>query len=287
MKQQQPSPRGFTLAADDYALTRGVSRAILTLLEEGRISATGAMTNRPFWREGAKALTTFSGKADLGVHVTLTCGAPLTRMARLAPGGELPKLPPLLARCLAGTLPKAEIAAELNAQLDAFEQAMGHPPDYVDGHQHIHAMPGIRAVLADVLASRYPGQKPYIRNAADGARAILARGVEARKALLVSALTTPFAAGMRARGFTLNDSFSGYSAFDAKRDYAGDFARYLIAPGKKPLIMCHPGFADAELAALDPATMSREVEFAFFRSPQFTEICAEAGMVPMRFPRGF
>jgi chitin disaccharide deacetylase len=279
------SPRGFILAADDYAITRGVSRAILTLLEEGRITATGAMTNRPFWREGAKDLAAFTGRADLGLHLTLTCGAPLTAMPSLAPGGALPKLAPLLARCITGRLPRAEIAAEITAQLDAFEQAMGTMPDYVDGHQHIHAMPGIRHVLADVLSARYPAQKPYLRNAADHIRAITTRGVEMRKALLVSALTRPFAAGVRARGFMLNDSFSGYSAFDAQRDYAADFARYLIAPGKRPLIMCHPGYADGELAALDPATASREVEFAFFRSAQFRDLCAKAGMMPMRFSK--
>ncbi len=39
----------FVLCADDYAMTPAVSRGILALLEAGRITATGAMTNRPSW----------------------------------------------------------------------------------------------------------------------------------------------------------------------------------------------------------------------------------------------
>jgi predicted glycoside hydrolase/deacetylase ChbG (UPF0249 family) len=40
--------------------------------------------------------------------------------------------------------------------------------------------------------------------------------------------------------------------------------------------MCHPGYADDTLACLDPATTSREVELAFFRSPSFGEVLESA-----------
>ncbi|MCZ8270198.1 MAG: ChbG/HpnK family deacetylase [Beijerinckiaceae bacterium] len=278
-----PNATHFVLTADDFALTPGVSAGILELLEEGRIKAAGAMTNRPHWRSGAAPFGQFSGAADLGLHFNLTCGAPLTRMKRLAPAGELPKLPALLRGGVAGLLPSAEIAAELEAQIDAFEQAMGRPPDFIDGHQHVHALPGVRRVLADVLPRRFPDAKPYLRNPADRLASIRARGRHAAKAILLASLAGPFAPQMQALGFALNDGFSGYSRFDARADYASDFASYLVAPGPRPLVMCHPGYVDDELRGLDPATESREAEMAFFLSPRFTEICAAAGMRPSRF----
>ena len=97
-----PNLARFVLTADDYALTPGVSAGILDLLEAGRIAAAGAMTNRPHWRSGAAVFGQFSGAADLGLHFNLTCGIPLTRMKRLAPAGELPKLPALLRGGVAG-----------------------------------------------------------------------------------------------------------------------------------------------------------------------------------------
>lgn len=272
----------FVLCADDYAMTPAVSRGILRLLDAGRITAAGAMTSRPHWREAARELAAFDGRADLGVHLNLTCGEPLTRAGAL--GGDIfPKLPLVLARGLAGMLPLDALEDELEAQLAAFEDAMGRAPDFIDGHQHVHAMPGVRRALAAVIDRRYPGRGPYIRDAADHAGAIRARGVEVRKASLVSLLARPFAKRIGALGFRLNRGFAGYSAFDPARDYGGDFARYLVRPGPAHLVMCHPGEVDDELRALDPATESRPNEIAYFLSARFGEDCAAAGMAPARF----
>jgi chitin disaccharide deacetylase len=273
----------FVLTADDYAMTPAVTRGILAVLEAGRISATGAMTNRPFWREAARALSAFEGRADLGVHVNLTCGAPLTGAAGLAVGGVLPKLGPLLLRGMAGLLPLAAIEAEIDAQLTAFEDAMGRMPDFIDGHQHVHTMPGVRRAFAAVLARRYPKEKPYVRDAADSLAAIRARGQHGRKAVIVANLARPFGKRMGELGFALNQGFAGFSAFDPRQDYGADFPGYLVAPGKAHLVMCHPGEIDDELRALDPATDSRPKEVAYLLSDRFTEACAAADLRPVRF----
>ena len=73
--------KGFILCADDFAMTEGVSRAILDLLAQGKLTSTGAMTNRPHWRRLAPELSAFVGKADLGLHLNLTCAAPLAAIA--------------------------------------------------------------------------------------------------------------------------------------------------------------------------------------------------------------
>lgn len=273
----------FVLTADDYAMTPAVTRGILAVLEAGRISATGAMTNRPSWREAARELRAFEGRADLGVHINLTCGAPLTRAAGFASGGTLPKLGPLLARGLAGLLPLAAIETEIDAQLTAFEDAMGRIPDFIDGHQHVHAMPGVRRAFAAVLARRYPRAKPYVRDAADRVAAIRARGVQVRKAMTVAALARPFGKRMAELGFMLNRGFAGFSAFDPRQDYGADFPGYLVAPGKAHLVMCHPGEVDDELRALDPVTDSRPKEIAYLLSERFSDACAAAGLQRARF----
>ncbi len=275
--------KGFVLCADDYAMTPAVTRGILRLLETGRISATGAMTNRPDWRDAARELRAFIGRTDLGVHLNLTCGVALTAAEGVARGGTLPRLGPLLLRGAAGMLPQAELEIEIDAQLTAFEDAMGVMPDFIDGHQHVHAMPGVRRALAKVLMRRYPEQKPYLRDAADGVAAIRARGRHQRKALVVASLARPFAARMRALGFALNRGFSGFSGFDPGADYGADFSSYLIATGPAHLVMCHPGEVDDALRALDPATDSRPGEIAFFLSGRFAEACDAAGLHPARF----
>ena len=203
----------------------------------------------------------------------------------LSPDEPATVLKAVLGAGLTGRLPLTEIGAEIEAQIAAYEERMGRTPDFIDGHQHVHALPGVRRAFAAVLKRRYWARPPYLRNPADSYGAILARKRHGAKAALLSALTRPFAAEMRALGFTLNDGFSGYSGFAPEADYAEDFKSYLVAPGARHLIMCHPGIVDGELRALDPAQESRAHEFAFFQSSRFPELCAEAGARPCRFMR--
>lgn len=278
---------GLVLCADDFALTDGVSRAILDLLTTERLNATGVMSNRPGWPAWARELAPFAEKAEIGLHLNLTCAAPLTRMESFAPAGQFPALRKILQAGMLGRLPRAEIAAEIEAQLDAFETASGFAPAFVDGHQHVHAMPGIRDALLEVLGRRYRTAKPWLRDPADALPAILARRVQWPKALLVARLAGAFGRQARAAGFATNIGFSGFSAFDPRRDYAADFSRYLIGTGPRHLVMCHPGHVDRALLALDPATESRARELAFFASSRFLEILAARGQRLVRFNQFF
>lgn len=271
--------RPLALCADDYAFTPAVSAGVREALAAGRLTATSAMTTRPGWTEAAAPLKAVLGGAEAGLHLTLTVGAPLGAMPRLAPQGALPPVGALIKQAFAGRLPREEIAAEIERQLDAFEAAFGVPPAFVDGHQHVHALPGVRDAFLDALARRGLAGRIWIRDSADSLGRALRRGVEMRKALTVAALARGLRAAARARGFATNRGFAGFSSFDPDRDFGADFARYLVAPGSAHLVMCHPGRVDAELAALDPVTASRPRELDFLLSPEFPARLAEAGMV--------
>lgn len=278
-----PVPFRFVLCADDYALTPAVDAGIREALAAGALTATGAMTTRPGWPEAARALAALDVDADVGLHFNLTLGAPLGPMPGLAPDGELPKVGAVIARALRGALGRPEIAAELDRQLDAFVAARGAPPDFVDGHQHVHALPGVREALLDALTRRGWAGRVWLRDPGDRLPRILARRAFAAKAALLTALSAGFARAARRRGFALNDGFAGFSDFAAQGDYAALFATYLRAPGRRHLVMCHPGRVDAELTRLDPATTSRERELDFLSSAEFRQICAASGAQTERF----
>ncbi len=252
----------FVLCADDFAMTDGVSRAVLELLAAQRLSATGAMTNRPGWSGWARELAPHGVHADLGVHLNLTCGGPLGAMPGLCPDGAFPTLGTVIRAGLVSARLRTEMSGEIARQLDAFEQAMGQVPDFVDGHQHVHAMPGVRGLVLGELVRRYGAQRPYLRDPSDTLVAIRARGVAVRKALVISGLAAGFGKAARALGFATNDGFAGVSPFDPARDFAADMARFLVRPGARHLVMCHPGFVDDTLRALDPVVGTRPLEHA-------------------------
>jgi predicted glycoside hydrolase/deacetylase ChbG (UPF0249 family) len=123
--------RDLKICADDYGLTQAVSSGILEAVEAGRLDATGAMTTRPFWNIAARDLASLGSAVEVGLHLDLTLGPPLTRMPALAPNGKLPSIGALIRLSQAGRLPKAEIRAEIAAQIDAFGDHYGRAPAFV------------------------------------------------------------------------------------------------------------------------------------------------------------
>ncbi len=250
------------LNADDYGMTRGISRGILELAEAGRLSATSAMVNMPHWPEMAAAAVALRDRFAIGLHLNLTFGTPLGAMPKLAPTGALPPPDRVVGRAVSRAVDGQEVAGEIQRQLDAFEAAAGVAPDFVDGHHHVHVLPGIREALVDVLKRRFPGGGPLVRDPADTVGAILRRRVVAGKALTAGMLAFGFRQAVEAAGFATNRGFSGYSTFGSL-PYATEFEAFLVAPGTRPMIMCHPGLADDELMGADEIAARRPEEHAF------------------------
>jgi predicted glycoside hydrolase/deacetylase ChbG (UPF0249 family) len=250
-------------------MTEGVSRGIVKLARMGRLSATSVMANRPWWPRLAPHLKELNGQVGVGLHLTLTLGEPLGAMPRLAPGGMFPTFRDLLRPAALGNLPLHEISAEIDRQLAAFEAAFARPPDFVDGHQHVHVLPGIRRVLLRVLQGRGLRGRVWVRDPGDRTIAIRERRVAVAKALAVKGFAAGFAQAARKAGFATNHGFSGFSPFDPGRDAGQDFRRFFTRLGPAPVVMCHPGHVDAELRTLDPVVETRQREYDYLSSPEF------------------
>lgn len=275
--------KAVVLCADDFGISEGVSRGILDLCAQGRLSATSAMTSCPAWPRCAPALRGFDGRVGVGLHLTLTAGAPLGPMPRFAPGGVLPPLGDLLPQALKGGLALDEIGAEIERQIDAFEGAFGRSPDFVDGHQHVHALPGVREALLAALTRRGYAGALWLRDPSDRLSAILRRGVAVSKAVTVRALATGFRRAARRAGFFTNEGFSGFSPFEPPA-VAATFERAFRHLGPRPVVMCHPGYPDEELRRLDPVVEARRTELEFLASCDFAEFLAKEDISLVSWP---
>ncbi|UVF18288.1 ChbG/HpnK family deacetylase [Microvirga terrae] len=269
------SSRSVILCADDFGLADGVSRGIVELAGMGRLSATGAMTNMPGWRRAAPGLRPLRDRIAVGLHLNLTAGSPLGPMPGLAPTGTFPSLKDLLPKALKRQLPAGEIAGEIGRQIDAFEETFGEAPAFVDGHQHVHVLPVIRPALIRTLTARGHAGRVWLRDPADRATAILRRPIGRGKALTVKALARGFARSAHAAGFRTNKGFSGFAPLDLSVPAQRVFEEAFSHLGGHPLVMCHPGYVDDELRALDPALESREAELDYLKSDAFSELLQE------------
>jgi len=279
------APRRIWLCADDYGISPGVSAAIRELILRGRINATSVMLATPhFGPDEATALSALNAgkkRAALGLHVTLTAPfGPLS--ANFAPlhDGRFPPLNEMLRAAAARRLPPQQLAAEIATQLRTFIDAFGRPPDFFDGHQHVQLFPQVRDAFLNVVAEGAP--RAWVRQCG---RARSRRRLRDRKALTLDILSVGFRRKAKRKGIPVNPAFAGTYAFNAKADFARIFPRFLSGLPENGLVMCHPGFVDAELKALDSLTTLREQEFAFFNSDAFPKVLAEYG-VTLAHPTG-
>jgi hypothetical protein len=264
------SPRRIWLCADDYGIAPGVNTAVRDLVTRGRLNATSVMVVAPsFSRAEAQSLGMLNGggpRVAIGLHLTLT--GPLkpliAQYAPLADGAFLP-LATTLRLGVQQRLDMAALSAEMRAQFEAFANAFGRPPDFVDGHQHVHLFPQIRHAVLDTMAWMAP--KAWVRQC--GSNLPFARRIGDPKGLLIDWLSREFRARAARHGIDTNPAFAGTYTYRLDADFPRIFPRFLEGMPQGGLIMCHPGHVDAELERLDPLTALREQEYAYFCSDAF------------------
>ena len=193
----------ITLCADDYGLAPGLGIAIRALIEQCRLQATGCMTGSAFWPGEAALLKPLEGRAQFGVHLTLTDHAPLGAMPSLAPDGRLPPIGAMVKRAVLHRLDKAEIAAELERQVDAFEAHMGRPPDFLDGHLHVHQLPVVRDAVVDLWRRRLKARGGWVRSCWENPLAIALRGIDPLRATIIAVAWLTEASGRIIAGETV------------------------------------------------------------------------------------
>ena len=272
------APRRIWLCADDYGISPGVNAAIRELISRERINATSVMVGAPhFSSDEAAALDTLNSgrkRAALGLHVTLT--APFRPVSEdfgpLRDGLFLP-LNDMLRTAVSRRLQAELLVIEIASQLRAFIDAFGRPPDFLDGHQHVHLFPQVRDAFLRVVGEG--ASEAWVRQCG---RARPVRRLHDRKALTLDILSVAFRRKAKQLGIAFNPAFAGTYSFNAKAKFTKIFPRFLSGLPDGGVVMCHPGYVDAELKALDSLTSLREHEFAFFNSEAFPNVLAEHGV---------
>jgi predicted glycoside hydrolase/deacetylase ChbG (UPF0249 family) len=180
----------------------------------------------------------------------------------------------MLALSVRGQLDTLALANEVEAQFAAFHDAFGRPPDFVDGHQHVHLFPQVRDVVLAAVREFAPAA--WVRQC--GSSLPLLRRLTDPKGLVVDWLSREFRARAARLGIGINPAFAGTYSYRPNADFERLFPGFLEGMPAGGLIMCHPGTVDAELERLDPLTTLREQEYAYFRGDRFPQDLAAQGL---------
>jgi chitin disaccharide deacetylase len=277
--RQHSQPRTICLCVDDFGLHAGVNEAALRLAAQDRVHAIGCLVGGEGWGMAWTRVLRHlaSGGIDIGLHLDFTEFPLLPRSRR--------RLPSLIADSLLRRLDAAQVRAEIRAQLDTFEQMLGHGPAFVDGHQHVHQLAVIRQELLDELAARYRGHWPWLRSTrtAGGSLASGGRPWQTHlKARCIEMLGSRALDSMARRmGFAQNHCLLGVYDFEGGADrYRHLMAYWMASATDADLLMCHPGL---RLHEGDPIAKARLSEYEVLASAGFAGMLRDADvtLLPM------
>jgi predicted glycoside hydrolase/deacetylase ChbG (UPF0249 family) len=262
--------RHIWLCADDYGISPGVNLAIRDLVVRGRVNATSVMVVAPSFSPGEadalSALNEDTKRVAIGLHLTLTAPfRPLTSGYTPRADGLFLPLTTTLRLAIQQRLEMTALAAEIRAQFESFAAAFGRPPDFVDGHQHVHLLPQVRQAALEMTSWIVP--QAWMRQC--GSVLPLHRRLTDPKGLVIDWLSREFRVRAAKLGIATNPAFAGTYMFRPNADYAAIFPFFLQGLPDGGLVMCHPGHVDAELERLDPLTTLREQEYAYFCNDAF------------------
>jgi len=243
----------LAVVADDFGMHAAVDQAVVELAAQGRLSGTSVLSLGAHWRDSAVWLA--GTPLQIGLHVDLP------------PGHD--NLPRALLAAWARTMPRGTLERCVDAQFTAFDARHSRPPDYLDGHRHVHQWPRLRDVLLERWERHYGGAPGW-------ARATRPLPGADPKSRVIHVLGGPaWERRLDARGIAHNRAFVGVYDFQADVDgYRAHLTRWLRDAPDGALLMCHP--ANGPVPG-DGIAAARKVEQAVWSSPWLGELLEREG----------
>ena len=253
--------RQVAICADDFGVDQAVNDAIVDLAVQERLSATSVLVDGAAVQSANELLGPLA--LDIGLHLNLTDAIGQLKAADVKP------LTRLILQSHARQLNHQWVRAAIERQFDRFEGLFGKPPDYVDGHLHVHQLPIIRDVLMDVLSCRYLGQKIWLRDTRSppGLKQSWSWSDRFKPWLIGHLGMSVLAKQAQACGWQTNQGFVGVYDFTHKHPAYDDMLKRWCAHCKTgSLIMTHPA---KQSVAGDPIGQSRVDEYQVLGSQAF------------------
>ncbi|NXR22847.1 YDJC deacetylase, partial [Cinclus mexicanus] len=142
------------VTGDDFGYCPRRNQGIVDCFLAGAISNVSLLVNGSAAADAAKLARRHN--IPIGLHANLSEGSPVceglkTNSSLLNQDGFFHGKMGFRTALSKGLLNMSEVKQELKAQVELFHELTGHLPPHMDGHQHVHVLPEVRHVFAEVL----------------------------------------------------------------------------------------------------------------------------------------
>lgn len=272
--------------ADDFGLSPGINQGVLRLFDNNRLTSTSLVVNMPSSTDAVEQAL-IRPAMRVGLHLNLTTGRPLLPPDRVASlvtdEGDFLSTSAFLLRLMTGRLDLNEVEAELGTQIETYLKT-GLEPAHIDSHMHLHALPTVGNLVADLAESygigimRNPDPLAFVfpttsdpHPVQEAIRAPLAHLAQSTVRILGGNRQT------RPKQFTCADRVIYLRwCLEAGSDALDTFQGCLrISQGSRVEVVTHPAVADDILPGLSRYVAGRETELEFLLSNEFSRLLAQ------------
>lgn len=278
------NPRRLIVNADDLGLHPLVNQAVFFAHREGIVTSTTILTGGAAFHEAVEGLKQHPN-LGVGLHICLIDQPPVSGQEKipslLDSQGRLWKSHSTFVwRYLLGRISLAEVKAEFEAQLEKALNS-GLNLTHFDSHQHLHLLPGIASVVAElgekfgIFRVRIPADDPSV-----GLRASSRfRSLQSR---IVSKLAYNCRCQFESQGWRSSNHFIGFSRGGhlLKRDWLRLIPR--LSDGVTE-IMVHPGENNIILDSSFGWKYRWEEELAALVDPEVKSLLEKHGVQLIHF----
>ncbi|MCX6639819.1 MAG: ChbG/HpnK family deacetylase [bacterium] len=279
-----PDQKRIVVNADDLALHPSVNRAICRAHLQGIITSTSILAGGPAFKEAVDSLKALPA-LGIGIHLCLVDQIPVS------PPGMIPSLVDSEGRLhkshsifiknyMLKKIDLGQVRIELNAQVRKVVET-GLQPTHIDGHQHLHVLPAIADIVADISQNygitrvRVP-EESFGRYSAPASLARRARGK------VLSMLARQARRRFASSGMKSTDHFFGF--FTGGRMDKDAWIKLIPALKEGTTeIMVHPGQDDELLQAVTDWGYRWSDELAALCDPEIKSLLLAHGIKLINF----
>lgn len=261
--------RPVIINVDDLGLSDAVNEAVIALGKMGRVHSSSYMAGGNISAEHLADLKRLN--IQIGLHLDFT---------GIYPSSLQRSLSSLIVASYLRKLDPRTVTDSIERQLDDFEDIFGHPPVFVDGHQHVHQFPIIRQCLAEVMTRRYHNPQTGLTSVA--ARVTTPLVFDLKSWVIYMLGGQAWQQLCQQYAIPSNAKFGGVYDFNAtESQLATLWAKWfshcpltsldLPEPPAPALIMCHPAKPASNWQ--DEIKAARELEYHWLMSATFQSLC--------------
>ncbi|XP_030273827.1 carbohydrate deacetylase isoform X2 [Sparus aurata] len=159
-----PQPRMMlVVTGDDFGYCPRRNQGIVECFQAGGISNVSLLVNASAAKEAADLAKRHD--IPIGLHANLSEGVPVCQSLQqvstlINQRGVFQGKMGFRQALERGQLSMKQVELELRAQVRLFRELTGQLPHHMDGHQHVHVLPEVREVFAQVMSDL---RIPYTR----------------------------------------------------------------------------------------------------------------------------